>query len=134
MIRVVLNTNVLVSALLNAQGAPAQALLTILLDPDMQLCVSGNIYSEYEDVIRRPRFERTDAEIEGALRHIRERGLWVRPTEKIRACSDPCDNIFLECALAAAAHYLLTGNRKHFPASWAGTQIVTPRQFLEAIL
>jgi len=132
-IRVVLDTNVLISALLNAQGAPAQTFLTVLLDPGMQLIVSGDIYAEYERVIRRSRFKRSDAEIENALRQIRERGFWMRPTEKIRACSDPYDDIFLECAQAASAHFLVTGNRKHFPASWADTRIVTPRQFLEAI-
>ena len=129
MIRVVLDTNVLISALLNAQGAPAQAFLKILLDPGMQLCVSGDIYAEYEHVIRRSRFKRSDAEIENPLRQIRELGFWMRPTEKIRACSDPYDDIFL----AASAHFLVTGNLKHFPVSWADTRIVTPRQFLEAI-
>lgn len=133
MIRVVLDANVLISALLNALGAPAQTFLTVLLDPGMQLCVSGDIYAEYEHVIRRSRFKRSDAEIENTLRQIRELGFWMRPTEKIRACSDPYDDIFLECAQAASAHFLVTGNLKHFPVSWADTRIVTPRQFLEAI-
>jgi predicted nucleic acid-binding protein len=49
----------------------------------------------------------------------------------VRVCSDPDDDIFLECAQAAAAHYLVTGNAKDFPAVWAGTKIVTARQFLD---
>lgn len=53
------------------------------------------------------------------------------PTETIKACSDPGDDIFLECAHAACADYLVTGNRKHFPSSWATPLIVTPRRFLE---
>lgn len=133
MIRVVLDTNVLISALLNSQGAPAQVFLLTLLDPDFQLCVSGDLYAEYEDVIRRSRFKRTDSQIEATLRTIRERGFWVKPTEKVRACADPYDDIFLECAQAAAAHYVVTGNLKHFPASWTGTRIVTPRHFLDSI-
>jgi hypothetical protein len=51
--------------------------------------MSGDIYAEYEEVIRRPQFNRSDSEIEATLRTIRERGLWVRPTEKVLACSDP---------------------------------------------
>jgi len=133
MIRIVLDTNVLISALLSSHGPPAQVFLMVLLDPDTQLCVTGDIYAEYEEVIRRLRFKRSDREIEATLRTIRERGSWIKPTERVRACSDPDDDIFLECAQAAAAHYLVTGNTKHFPAAWASARIVTPRQFLDAI-
>lgn len=62
---------------------------------------------------------------------IREKGFWVRPTEAVRACADPDDDIFLECAQAARADYLVTGNTKDVPASWSDTQIVTARRFLE---
>jgi predicted nucleic acid-binding protein len=88
MIRVVLDTNILVSALLQPQG----------------LCVSGDIYAEYEEVIRRPKFDRSEIVIEFALGAIRKNGFWVRPSEKAAGCSDPDDNIFLECAQAARAH------------------------------
>ncbi len=69
--------------------------------------------------------------IASALQTIREKSVWVRPTEKIRICSDPDDDIFLECAHAARAEYLVTGNLKHFPTSWGETKVVTPRQMLE---
>lgn len=134
MIRVVLDTNILISALLSPQGSPAQIFLMAILEPDTQLCVSGDIFAEYEEVIRRPRLNRSDCEVANTLRTIREKGLWVKPTEKVHACSDPDDNIFLECAQAVAAHYLVTGNTKHFPAAWASTQIVTARQFLDAVV
>lgn len=134
MIRVVLDTNILISALLNPIGPPAQVFLMTLVDPDTRLCVSGDIYAEYEEVIHRPRLSRSDGEIEETLRAIREKGFWVRPAEKVRACSDPDDDIFLECAQAAAAHYLVTGNATDFPATWVGTQIVTARQFINAIV
>jgi uncharacterized protein len=134
MIRVVLDTNILISALLNSHGPPARVFLMTLLDPDTQLCVSGDVYAEYEEVIRRARFKRSESEIEATLRATRERGFWVRPTLPVRSCSDPDDDIFLECAQAAAAHYLVTGNPKHFPDTWAGTRIVTARQFLDSVL
>lgn len=133
MIRVVLDTNILVSALLQPQGLPARTFLMTIAGTTVQLCVSGDIYAEYEEVIQRPKFSRTEAEIERALRAIRQGGFWVRPAEKVFASSDPDDNIFLECAQAAGAHYLVTGNVRHFPATWSGTQIVTARQFLDAI-
>ena len=46
MIRIVLDTNILISALLSPQGPPAQVFLMILLESDTQLCVSGDIYAE----------------------------------------------------------------------------------------
>ena len=120
MIRVVLDTNILISALLSPQGPPAQVFLMTIIDPDTQLCVSGDI----AEVIRRPRFNRGDSEIVATLRTIRDKGFWVKPTEKVHVCSDPDDNIFLECARAAAADYPVTGNAKDFPATLSSTQIV----------
>jgi len=134
MIRVVLDTNILISALLNPQGPPAQVFVMTILDPETRLCVSADLYAEYEEVIRRPRLNRSDREIQATLRTIREKGFWVKPTEKVRACSDPDDDIFLECAQAASAHYLVTGNVKDFPTIWASTRILTARQFLDAVL
>ena len=69
--------------------------------------------------------------IAAALVAIRERGYWVKPTENVRECADPDDDIFLECAQAARAAYLVTGNLKHFPVTWLGSRIVTARRFLE---
>ncbi len=99
-----------------------------------QLCISGDVYAEYEEVIRRPKFNRSEASIEQTLRAIRQRGLWVRPSEKVRVCSDPEDDIFLECSQAARAHYLVTGNLKDFPVKWVWTRIVTAREFLDAMV
>jgi len=133
MIRVVLDTNILVSALLQPQGLPARTFMMTLSGTRAQLCVSGDIYAEYEEVIRRAKFNRTEAAIETALGAIRQNGVWVKPSEKMHACSDPDDDIFLECAQAARAHYIVTGNRKHFPAKWTDAQIVSARQFLDTM-
>lgn len=133
MIRVVIDTNVLISALLQPQGLPAQVLLATIGGPNARLCVSGDVYAEYEEVIRRPRFKWSENEIADALRAIRELGIWVKPSERVHACVDPDDDVFLECAQAAQAHYLVTGNVRHFPTKWADTLVVTPHQFLDVI-
>jgi putative PIN family toxin of toxin-antitoxin system len=130
MIRVVLDTNIFVSALLQPLGPPAQVFL-LAIGGSIQLCMSGNVYAEYEEVIRRPRLRRDEDVITAALQTIRERSLWFRPADAVRACADPDDDIFLECAQAGQADYLVTGNTKDFPASWLDTRIVTPRRFLE---
>ena len=132
-IRLVLDTNVLISAVLTPNGPAAEVLLIALQQPDFQLCISGAVYAEYEEVIRRPRFQRSESEIESILAYIRDQSRWVKPTTSVQACSDPRDDIFLECAAAADAQYLVTGNTRHFPPFWAETQIITPRQFLETV-
>jgi len=130
MIRVVVDTNIIVSALLQPLAPPARVFF-MAINGSIQLCVSGSVYAEYEEVIRRPRLRRDENVIAAPLQTIRERALWVRPTEPIRACADPDDDIFLECAQAARAAYLVTGNIKDFPASWLDTRTVTARRFLE---
>ena len=132
MIRVVLDTNIIVSSLLQPLGPPAQVFL-LAISGSAQLCISGNVYAEYEEVIRRPRFSRDENVVAATLNTIREKSLWVRPKDVIRACADPDDDIFLECAQAARAAYLVTGNIKDFPVSWYDTQIVTARRFLKII-
>jgi putative PIN family toxin of toxin-antitoxin system len=132
MTRVVFDTNIIVSALLQSQGPSAQ-LLMLALGGAIEFCVTGSIYAEYEEVIRRPRFKRTDEIIAATLKAIREQGLWVRPTERVKVCADPDDDIFLECAHAGKVDYLITGNLKHFPASWAECRIVTPRWLIDIL-
>ena len=134
MIRVVLDTNVVVSALLNPQGPPGQLFVKVLQEPDFDLCMSGDVFAEYDEVIHRPRFQRSQSEIDDTLKAIRELGFWVKPIEKVHCCADPDDDVFLECAEAADAQYLVTGNTRHFPSSWGNVKIVTPREFLEAAL
>src|SRR5258708_6724550 len=116
MIRVVLDTNIIVSALIQPLGPPARVFL-LAAGGSIELCVSGEVYAEYEEVISRPRFRFTAYVISHALDTIRRNSLWVRPTERIHVCSDPDDDVFLECAQTAQANYLVTGNLKHFPSS-----------------
>jgi uncharacterized protein len=94
MIRVVIDTNILVSALLQPEGLPA-AVLMLALSGRVQLCVSDPVFAEYEEVIRRPRFKRSPKVIDSTLRSIRKLGHWVKPTAQVEECSDQDDNIFL---------------------------------------
>jgi uncharacterized protein len=55
----------------------------------------------------------------------------VQPDFTLEVSPHKPDNRFLECADAAAADYLITGNKRHFPASWKRTKIVNARDFLE---
>ncbi len=131
MIGVVLDTNILVSALLSPQGPSARVFLMTLQNQHTQLCVSADVFAEYEEVLKRTKFNFTPSAIAATLGTLREKGFWVKPTGRVSACDDPDDDIFLECAEAATADFLVTGNKKHFPADdWGHLKIVTAREFL----
>jgi predicted nucleic acid-binding protein len=133
MIRVVLDTNVVVSALLQPQSAPSRAFLMTIAGTMVQLCVSGDVCAEYEEVIQRPKFNRSEAVIEQTLRAIRQNGLWVSPPKRCGSVPIPTMTFSWSVLKRHALTILLSGNLKDFPVKWAQTQIVTPRQFLDAM-
>jgi putative PIN family toxin of toxin-antitoxin system len=94
MTRIVMDTNILVSALLKPESLPA-AVLMLAASGEVQLCVSDDVFAEYDDVIRRKHLKRPLDVIEGTLQLIRKQGHWVKPKLSVDECSDPDDNIFL---------------------------------------
>jgi putative PIN family toxin of toxin-antitoxin system len=133
MIRVVIDTNILVSALLQPEGLPA-AVLMLALSGEAKLCVSNGVFAEYDEVIRRPHFKRPRDVIEGTLQSIRKLGRWVKPSVRVKECTDRDDNIFLECAQAAEADYLVTGNGRHFPERSKKTKVIGARELIEILI
>jgi len=130
--KVVLDTNVVVSAHLKAGGLEA-FVLDLALASKVQLYVSRDILAEYEEVLRRPRFRVDSKKVTQSLRLIKKRATNVKPTLTLSVSPDPDDNRFLECAEAANADYLVTGNRRHFPAKYRNTLVVNARQLIEII-
>jgi predicted nucleic acid-binding protein len=57
----------------------------------------------------------------------------VIPSRLSPITRDPADNIFFECADAAHADYLVTGNQRHFPKFWKQTKVISSREFLDVI-
>ena len=133
MIRVVIDTNIVVSALLQPEGLPA-AVLLMALSGQLQLYFSDAIFEEYAEVIRRPRLKLPLDVIQDALRSIRKLGHWVKPDARVEECIDPDDNVFLECAQVAEADYLVTGNKRHFPDRWKKTRVVSARELIEFVM
>ena len=86
-------------------------------------------------MLYRPRPKLPADRIQAFLAVIRTTSEIVTPTRTIKEIKEhEPDNRFLECAEAAEADYLVTGNTKHFPAQFGNTRIVTPREFLDLIL
>lgn len=130
--RVVLDTNIIVSALLVPAGTQASVLL-LAFRGDIALYLSAPVLAEYEEVLRRPRFKLQPRHIETALRDIRKVGRLVEPTHPLSISPHESDNRFLECAEAAEADYLVTGNTRHFPQTHKQTKIITGRRLLDIL-
>ena len=129
MIRLVLDTNILVSANINDEGLEA-LVVSLGLNKKVQLCVSEPIFKEYEQVLSYPRLNCVSEEITRFLERLRYASIFVTPTQAVSASLDEPDNRFLECAEAAGADFLVTGNKRHFPKRWRSTEVVNARELL----
>lgn len=128
-LRLVLDTNIFVSAALKPDGLPRTAFLLAITKP-ARLYISPPVIAEYRDVLRRPELGISRALRRQFLDLVEHRAHLIFPTRQLHITSDPGDNIFLECSDAARADYLVTGNIRHFPPFWKQTKIITARQFL----
>jgi putative PIN family toxin of toxin-antitoxin system len=126
---VVFDTNVLVSALLKPGSIPA-SLVSLVFNYNLKLYVSSPILAEYREVLSRPLFGFEPVSLERFLHELTTVSVTVHPRKILSLSPDEPDNRFLECALAAKANYLISGNTKHFPfVEFKGTQIVSPAEF-----
>lgn len=128
-LRLVVDTNILVSAALRPDGLQRTVLVLALTKP-ARLYVSPDILREYQGVLSRPELQIRKGLRRQLLQHIRKRAHLVVPYRRLRVTTDPDDNIFLECADAARADYLVTGNQRHFPRFWKKTKIITSRELI----
>jgi putative PIN family toxin of toxin-antitoxin system len=131
-IRVVLDTNVVVSAHLSSEGFERHA-LDLVLAGKLQLAASEGILAEYAQVLARPKFAISRKRLARSMALIRDSAQIVSPSRKLTIANDPADNRFLECAEAARADYLVTGNKRHFPPKWRQTSVVNARELIEWI-
>jgi putative PIN family toxin of toxin-antitoxin system len=130
--RVVLDTNVVVSGLLSAKGNPAQV-LALALAGAVQIAHDHRILAEYADVLARPKFKFDKKRVREVLTKLEEDGLAVdASTEQDLELPDPDDEPFLAVALAGQADYLVTGNLADYPAERRrGCMVVSPAEFME---
>ena len=127
--RIVLDTSVLVSAALRPLGQPALVVHMIAFRA-VELCVSQDVLAEYREVLGRPKFSHLDSEeVSRLLAMIEAEGTMFQPTEVLTISDHPSDNRFYECADAASADYIVTGNLKHFSRPYKNTRAITPPSY-----
>jgi putative PIN family toxin of toxin-antitoxin system len=131
--RIVLDTNVLVSGLLSAVGPPGWIVEAVLAG-ELELALDMAIRQEHEDVLRRQDFRFSPEAVDDLLAAIDQFGFHVAaPPPCPEPLPDPDDEPVLAVA-AATGSILVTGNLKHFPLrSRGGVSVVTPRQLIDQL-
>jgi uncharacterized protein len=132
-IRAVIDTNVIVSGLIAPSGNEALILLAIrqgLLHP----CFSEEIFDEYAGVLARPKFHFPPDDIDALLTMFRSEGELFEPAKSPLTSPDPSDSKFLDCAHAAQADFIVTGNKRDFPdVPYGLTHVVNAGELLDRI-
>lgn len=125
--KIVLDTNVLISGLLSPSGNPAQ-ILNLILNGRLKLLIDNRIFLEYSKVIRRPKFIFKNEWINPLLDFIKMESDFILAEPLDLNFADPDDLVFYEVALTGQADFLVTGNKKHFPDD---PRIITPKEFID---
>jgi len=130
--RIVADTNVLVSGVLSTQGPPGW-IVEAFLSGELDLAFDAWIRAEYEDVLRRRELGLDTSRVGELLEAIDRFGLEVTALPWSHRLPDPDDAHFLAVANLLDCP-LVTGNLKHYPASArGGVTVLSPRQFLDRI-
>lgn len=128
----VIDTNVLVSAVLKEGSAPWQVVKEAL-DGCITPLLNGDILSEYSEVLLRKKFAFSQETVAKLITALPKRAIFLNTVPTDEVLPDPDDAVFYEVVMAAQDKehaYLVTGNLKHFPVK---SFIVTPREMLEII-
>jgi len=130
--RIVIDTNVLVSALIQRSN-PYFILTEVFVNTNIRLCLSDELFQEYRDALNREKFSKFSNFTVNAqmllvdIEKISERCV---PKIKIDLISDKDDNKLLELAVCCKADFLITGNHTDFTMpTYKTTKIVSPREY-----
>ena len=130
---VVVDTNVLVSALLSSKEDSATVqIVKKILDGDLVPIFSEAVKKEYREVLHRSKFGLSGDVVEYLLSALFKSGITLEPSPSGIVIADPKDLPFYELVLEKRKDqpYLITGNVRHFPKE---TFVVTPRELIDIL-
>lgn len=113
----VIDTNVVVSAMLKADSMPALVLKEVLVG-NICLLLNQEILDEYLEVLSRKKFHFSVETVINLVREIKKRAIFIDAMPTDESLPDPDDAVFYEIVMEARKEtdaYLVTGNIKHFP-------------------
>jgi len=124
--KVVVDTNVIISALLIPEGNPAK-IISLILNEKIKILYDNRIIFEYSDVLSRKEFNFPKEIINDLINYFKHEGEFINSDyEKIKFIDEE-DKKFYEVYKTGKADYLITGNIKHFPKE---NTIILPKDFL----
>jgi putative PIN family toxin of toxin-antitoxin system len=133
MLKAVLDTNVVVSAHLTADG-PAALIFRLALSRYFQCYVCEEILEEYCQVLQRRKFKLDADDVVQSLSAFRAAAVLLNPRRQVVAARDPDDDDkILEGAIEAKADYIVTGNIRDFRKQLRGVSVFPPRGFLNVL-
>lgn len=131
MIYAVVDTNVLVSALLSRHAdASTVKVVEAFQERKFKLLFNREIFSEYYDVLLRPRLKLPEEKVQELISQIGSDGIASNRLHSDEHFPDPKDVVFYEVAMSKEDAYLVTGNKKHFPKK---PIVVTPAEMVEIL-
>lgn len=138
MIRVVLDANLYVSALLKPRSKPAR-ILQLVYDGKVQLLLSSKILSEVKTALLYPKLQRlhqrTEEQVDDLLRKLAKIAILTSGVLALDVVhSDPTDNKYVECAIEGEADFIVSGDR-HLTdlKDFRGISILSPTAFLNVL-
>lgn len=139
MFRIVLDTNVIISAIISSQSAPAK-ILDFWKEDKFAIITSPEIMEEVAEVIFRPIIKKhrkiSDEEAIELLAELQENSIYITPVSKVKFVKDdPADDKFVHAAIDGKADYLISGDKHLLKLhSVKKCQIVTPQNFVEILV
>ena len=133
MIRVVLDTSVLVAAVISPNG-PNARVFNLVAAGKIRPCLTEAVLAEYYLVFDYDRLQHLDRRRIARLRGLLQAAaMKVKPAGRLKVSRHEADNRIYECALAARAHYIVTENTRHFKEPYKTTKIIKARQLLDLL-
>ncbi|MHB9293328.1 hypothetical protein Holit_02449 [Hollandina sp. SP2] len=112
--KVVLDTNIIVSAFINPKGVPGEV-ISLLLSRKITICYDNKIFSEYMEVLKKSKFSFNNMLVDEFLDFISNNGEYIISEPQKIKFDDEDDKVFYDVYKSSDAKYIITGNKKHFP-------------------
>ena len=128
---VVVDTNIIISALVKP-FSDSSKILNMILSGKLKIAYDFRVLIEYEEVLKREKFNFEPKHIESIITQIKEEGINVDSSPLNEVLINKDDLPFLEIAVSVSADFIITGNKKHFPKNfYKNIEILSPSEFLE---
>jgi len=127
---IVVDTNIIVSGLIKSFSESSK-IINLILSGKIRLAYDNRILNEYEEVLKRKKFNINFKHIESIISQIKEEGVYISTIPLKGSLPDKDDEPFLEVAFAGKIDVIITGNKKHFPHEICkNINVLSPSEFL----